>query len=209
MLGKGQAIPVWIPCRLIVWPFLSVLRGLPGACLCPCRLVRLLYRSHRAILEGRVVVFCWVVTVSGGWDPAVDPVLCSPYEEPDRFWSLDESGRVRAGVPWLESRRDPVVVGTAPADQKLGVQQAVLELGVRRRNELVGDIREAVSEWRAGGYGGVTATTRVLLHHWADAEGPLLRLFYAQREAIETIIWLREVSEPSDAGPSKVGGGQS
>ena len=34
-----------------------------------------------------------VVSVSGGWDPALDPVLCSPYEEPDRFWSLDESGR--------------------------------------------------------------------------------------------------------------------
>ena len=91
--------------------------------------IRLLYRSHRAILEGRVVVFCWVVTVSGGWDPAVDPVLCSPYQEPDRFWSLDESGLLRAGVPWLESRRAPVVVGSAPADQKLGVQQAVLELG--------------------------------------------------------------------------------
>ena len=44
-----------------------------------------------------------------------------------------------------------------------------------------------------GRYEGVTATTRVLLHHWADPEGLLLRLFYAQREAIETIIWLREV----------------
>lgn len=76
-----------------------------------------------------MVVFCWVVTVSGEWDPAVDPVLCSPYQEPDRFWSLDESSRVRAGVPWGEGRRAPVVVGTAPADQRLGVQQAVLELG--------------------------------------------------------------------------------
>ena len=135
----------------------------------------------------------WVVSVSGGWDPVVDPVLCSPYEEPDRFWSLDGSGRVRAGVPWVEGRRAPVAVGTAPVDQKLGVVQTALLLGDRRRNKLVEDLREAVSEWRDGGYGGVTATTRVLLHHWADAEGPLLRLFYAQREAVETIIWLREV----------------
>ena len=127
------------------------------------------------------------------WDPAVDPVLCSPYEEPDRFWGLDRTGRVLAGVPWREGRRPPVVVGTAPVDQKSGVQQSVLVLGDRAENELVRDIREQVGRWRSGGYGGVTATTRVLLHHWADPEGPLLRLFYAQREAIETIIWLREV----------------
>ena len=86
-----------------------------------------------------------------------------------------------------------MVVGTAPADQKPGAQQTVFALGDRPQNRLVGDIRDEVRRWRAGGYGGVTATTRVLLHHWADPEGPLLRLFYAQREAIETIIWLREV----------------
>ena len=135
-----------------------------------------------------------VVTESRVWDPAVDPVLCSPYEEPDRYWRLDETGRVRAGEPWLEGRRPPVVVGTAPADQKPGAQQSMLPLGVRPQNRLVQELRDAVCGWRAGGYGGVTATTRVLLHHWADPEGPLLRLFYAQREAIETIIWLREVA---------------
>ena len=116
------------------------------------------------------ILLRWCLSLVGGirlWDP----VLCSPYEEPDRFWSLDESGRVRAGVPWVEGRRAPVMVGTAPADQKLGVQQTVLELGVRRRNDLVGEIRDTVSEWRAGGYRGVTATTRLLLHHWADPEG--------------------------------------
>ena len=88
-----------------------------------------------------------------------------------------------------------MIVGTAPADQKPGLQQAaMLPLGVRPHNQLVQELRDAVSSWRAEGYGGVTATTRLLLHHWADPEGPLLRLFYAQREATETIIWLREVA---------------
>ena len=41
---------------------------------------------------------------------------------------------------------------------------------------------------------GETATTRILLHHWADPQGPKIRLFFAQREAAETIIWLREVA---------------
>ena len=135
-----------------------------------------------------------MVSASQAWDPAVDPVLCSPYEEPDRYWRLDHTGRVRAGEPWREGRRPPVIVGTAPADQKPGAQQSILPLGVRPQNQLVTEIRDAVSAWRAGGYSGVTATTRLLLHHWADPEGPLLRLFYAQREAIETTIWLREVA---------------
>ena len=101
-----------------------------------------------------------------------------------------------------------MVVGTAPVDQKSGVQQSVLALGDRAQNELVRDIREQVGRWRSGGYGGVTATTRVLLHHWADPEGPLLRLFYAQREAIETIIWLREVVTRRNPLRRRVGGGE-
>ena len=136
-----------------------------------------------------------MVSVPPARNPVVDPVLCSPYEEPDRYWPLDRTGRVRTGERWREGRRPPVIVGTAPADQKPGLQQAaMLPLGVRPQNQLVQELRDAVSGWRAEGYGGVTATTRVLLHHWADPEGPLLRLFYAQREAAETIIWLREVA---------------
>ena len=88
-----------------------------------------------------------------------------------------------------------MIVGTAPADQKPGVQQSMLPLGVRPQNQLVREIRDAVSDWRAGG--GIRVSPLRLgccWHHWADPQGPLLRLFYAQREAIETIIWLREVA---------------
>ena len=94
---------------------LAVLVCSPGAARClplPCRLSALLPFPPGNPLEGGVVVFCWVVTVSGGWDPAVDPGLCSPYQEPDRFWSLDESGLLRAGVPWGEGRRELVGVAS-------------------------------------------------------------------------------------------------
>lgn len=59
-------------------------------------------------------------------------------------------------------------------------------------------LRVAVGVWRDKGYPGVTATTRVLLNWWfrQDHRLPNGRKFeyhYAQREAIETIIYLFEV----------------
>lgn len=54
-------------------------------------------------------------------------------------------------------------------------------------------IRDAVAEWRAGGYEGATSTSRRLLWHWSDPQSMRLRPFFAQVEAIETLIYLREV----------------
>ena len=61
-------------------------------------------------------------------------------------------------------------------------------------------IREAVQAWRGGGYKGVTGTTRLLLRFWfqTDHRRPNGRAFtyhYAQREAMETLIYLYEVAK--------------
>lgn len=60
-------------------------------------------------------------------------------------------------------------------------------------------IREQVRDWRAAGYKGATSTTRTLLNHWflTDHRLPTGRRFAyhdAQREAIETLIFLYEVA---------------
>ena len=60
-------------------------------------------------------------------------------------------------------------------------------------------IREAVAQWRENGYKGGTPTTRLLLNHWfkTDHRLPNGRAFayhYAQREAIESLIYLYEVA---------------
>ncbi len=60
-------------------------------------------------------------------------------------------------------------------------------------------IREAVDDWRDGGYKGVTDTTRILLNYWfrTDHRLPNGRAFVyhdSQREAIETLIYLYEVA---------------
>lgn len=59
-------------------------------------------------------------------------------------------------------------------------------------------IRIAVDAWRDGGYKGVTETTKELLNFWFRTDHPLpngrqFRFHRAQREAIETLIFLYEV----------------
>jgi type III restriction enzyme len=61
-------------------------------------------------------------------------------------------------------------------------------------------IREAVRQWGEGGYKGATGTTRTLLNHWFKTDhrlpnGRKFEYHYAQREAIETLIYLYEVAE--------------
>jgi type III restriction enzyme len=61
-------------------------------------------------------------------------------------------------------------------------------------------IREAVKAWKAGGYKGITETTRELLNFWFHTDHILsnnqtFRFHSAQREAIETIIYIYEVEK--------------
>ncbi|MGI8869348.1 MAG: DEAD/DEAH box helicase family protein, partial [Mycobacteriales bacterium] len=64
---------------------------------------------------------------------------------------------------------------------------------------LVPAIRTEVDAWRRDGYPGASPTTRRLLEHWfADehetAPGVSFRYYFAQREAVETAIYLFEVA---------------
>ena len=125
-------------------------------------------------------------------DPAVDPVLCSPFEEPSQCWQLDRTGRAMEGVSPLDGRRESMVLSPVPDDEKSA--QTQLHLSDARRNDLINRIRVKVSEWRSAGYPNVTSVTLRLLEHWADDRACTIRPFFAQREAIETLIWLREVA---------------
>jgi type III restriction enzyme len=61
-------------------------------------------------------------------------------------------------------------------------------------------IRKAVAEWRKQKYKGATATTKTLLNYWFGADhrlpdGRPFRYYHAQREAVETLVWLYEVEK--------------
>lgn len=64
---------------------------------------------------------------------------------------------------------------------------------------LVDGIRIEVDAWRAQGYPGTSATSRRLLEHWfldehQTVDGLPFRYYFAQREAVETVIYLYEVA---------------
>ena len=72
---------------------------------------------------------------------------------------------------------------------------------------LVANLRRKVREWRARHYEGATATSRALLKWWfqtehlqPQADGTTLRFqyYFAQREALETIIYLYDVARVRD-----------
>ena len=72
---------------------------------------------------------------------------------------------------------------------------------------LVAKVRQDVFAWRTKGYPGASATSVALLRHWFEtehlienADGSLspFRYYFAQREAVETVIWLFEVRRARD-----------
>ena len=72
---------------------------------------------------------------------------------------------------------------------------------------LVAHIREAVRTWRDAEYAGASATSIALLNWWfksshlteqADGSQSIFRYYFAQREAVETIIWLYDVRGTRD-----------
>lgn len=72
---------------------------------------------------------------------------------------------------------------------------------------LVAKIREQVHSWRNAGYPDASPTTLALLQWWFEtehlsenADGSLsaFHYYFAQREAVETIIWLHEINKARD-----------
>ena len=72
---------------------------------------------------------------------------------------------------------------------------------------LVNRIRRGVKEWRDSGYAGASPTTRSLLLHWFEGDHRVLdgdgvprpfRYYFAQREAVESAVWLYEVEHARD-----------
>ncbi len=67
----------------------------------------------------------------------------------------------------------------------------------------VPELRKRVKEWRDKNYEGASATSKALLNWWfnqehlvygADGNSFVFRYYFAQREAVETVIWLYDVA---------------
>ena len=121
--------------------------------------------------------------------PVEQPILCSPYEEPSAHWIYDtltseavmQPGRRDAGY-WYKTER------TGSDQLRLFQEEERDDL------PLVNALRADVKRWREANYRNATVVTRELLRHWTR-EDLLRRLFFCQREAVETIIYLAEIRQ--------------
>ena len=119
--------------------------------------------------------------------PVENPILCNPYEEPDAHWVYDTDTGEAIRQP---GRRD---AGYWYKTQRTGSQQLRLFQEEERDDlPLVNALRNDVRRWRASNYRNATVVTRELLRHWVRADKER-RLFFCQREAVETIIYIAEI----------------
>lgn len=117
-----------------------------------------------------------------------DPILCSPFYEPDKYWLYINKvpnvtpGRRKAGYYYKSER-------TGEAQAELYAEENRDDL------PLVNRLRDDVRRWREADYRGATDVTKDLLRYWARRDRSR-RLFFCQREAVETIIYLLELRIP-------------
>ena len=113
-----------------------------------------------------------------------EPILCSPFEEPKEHWHL-----VEGETPRRASGRRPARYFYRPPSR--GDAEVRPAGSTEIELKLVNRIRTQLAAWRAQGYPGVSRTTLDLLAYWRR-EGRQHRLFFAQLEGAETIIFLTE-----------------
>lgn len=123
------------------------------------------------------------------------PIINSPFEMPNVHYELDSEGQP-TGVR-LDGRRRSIQIVPVPAARRRGPQQAELDLFQEEvtENHLINEIRTHVDQWRAlpSTQWGVSPETQRLLLHWRDPYRSR-KLFFCQREAVETLIYLTEVA---------------
>ena len=139
------------------------------------------------------------------------PILNSPYEEPGRYWELDEGGRPTGRI--LDGRRQAAYItpiARAKRDAGTASAQGELDLGIKAGNDdqrydqyaLINEVRYEVSKWRSlpEANWGVTPETARLLKHWRSYKFQNQRPFFCQIEAAEIYIWLTEVAPKTKVG---------
>ena len=122
-------------------------------------------------------------TTAGGFE-VPEPIINGPFDEPTAHWELREGeppvkqdGRRRSGYWYRDPRGNRDTAGSSR--------------GVWRELTLVNLIRDRVTQWRNDGRPGISRTTLELFAWW-ERDGRKPRLFFAQREAVETLIFLNE-----------------
>ena len=116
-------------------------------------------------------------------------IINSPFKEPEQHW---ESEKTKNKFFIKEGRRSAGYMVTSKYQ----------EAGDFIELPLVNKIRPRVKKWKDAGYPGVTGVTKRLLEFWnkENADGRSYEFFFCQKEAIETLIWLKEAHASEKVG---------
>ena len=139
------------------------------------------------------------------------PIINSPFREPETYWQIEQGkppvradGRRRASYFY----RVPERAGRGRRNLAQG-EMFESEKGEEVELAFVNIIRERLKDWRDGvrsgglDYDGISPVTRELLDLWRSDER-MQRLFFAQIEAAETIIFLVEAKETYRKGVPEI-----
>ena len=122
-----------------------------------------------------------------------NPIVNAPFDEPARHFRFDDEGITSEVV---EGRRESgYFLPIASPRKKSGQLKFETEWTQDRfqSSPRINRIRDRVRQWRSGGYVGCTRTTERLLQYWSDPDRER-KLFFCQREALETAIYIAEVA---------------
>lgn len=125
-------------------------------------------------------------------DAALNPILNDPFSAPKRHWRLDTNNRAMDTVE--QGRRSSLLFLPVPEEQQGNEPAQAQIFSADQINQTVDRIRQFVERWRALNYDGATEVSRQLLEYWTDDDRQGIRLFFAQVEALETLIYLTEVA---------------
>lgn len=126
----------------------------------------------------------------------LSPILNNPYEKPRLHYDADLNGNLDY---------NKILQGRRPYSAHIGVAPNRVEAALFSNADIadedpnapfINTIREEVKNWRESGYPKVTRVTRELLTFWFDnpERQNYQKLFFCQREAVETAIYLNEVA---------------
>ena len=137
-----------------------------------------------------------------------EPIINSPFAEPGQHW------RIEKGMPPVKAdgRRPGSYYYRVPAGAARGRKRAAqlaliaeTDIGQLEELHLVNWLRRQVAEWRTAGYPGISPVTRELLQLWrAGSDQRAQRLFFAQIEAAETVIFLVDAEDRFKLGMPRI-----
>lgn len=128
------------------------------------------------------------------------PILNNPYEEPLYHYDTDSEGNL--DYDNIREGRRPFTIDVKIDNPKNKKKQGEFFSGDDLYNEtdhakFINTMRDEVKKWRTEGYPRATRITRELLNFWFNnpERYNYQKLFFCQREAVETAVYLNEVAD--------------